>query len=74
MCEMIVNTTTKTRLVHGNMPVLLGLSALLLVSSVRCIILRIRSNITGIRMILSAFLVSLEEGGLFVPCCTYTCP
>ena len=55
MCVMTINTTKRTGLVRANMPVLLGLSALLLVSSVKSIILRIRSRITGSRLILSAF-------------------
>ena len=49
-----INTTIRTRLVHVNMHVLLGLSALLLVRSVRCITLGIRSRITGGRLILGA--------------------
>ena len=55
MSVMTKNTTTRTRLIHANMPVLLGLSALLLVSSVRCSTLRIRSRITEGRFILNAF-------------------
>lgn len=46
MGVMTVNTTIRTRLVHENKPVLLGLSALLLFNSVRCITLGIRSRIT----------------------------
>ena len=55
MCVMTIKTTTRTRLVRANMPVLLGLGALLLISSVWSIILRIRSRITRIRLIFSAF-------------------
>ena len=55
MSLMTINTTKRTRLIHVNRPVLLGLSTLLLVSGVRCITLGIRSRISMGELILSAF-------------------
>ena len=55
MGVMTIDTTKRIRLIHANNPVMLGLSALLLVSCVRYIPLGIRSGITGGKSILGAF-------------------
>ena len=55
MGVVTIDTATRTRIIHANRPVLLGLSALLLVSSVRCIPLGIRSWINRDRLILVSF-------------------
>ena len=64
MGVVTIDTTTRTRFIHVNMLVLLGLSSLLLVSDVRCIPLGIRSYSTWGRLILGAF--PLPFGGRMI--------
>ena len=63
MCIMTINTTKRTWLIHTNRPILLGLSALLLVCSVRSITL-IRSIITRGSLILISFPLPFGRKGI----------
>ena len=60
MGVMTVYTATRTRFIGTKWPIRLGLSALLLVSSVRVKTLRIGSTSTRGRLILIAFLPALR--------------
>ena len=64
MGVMTINTATRTRLVGTKRPVRLGLSALLLVSSVRVKKLMMGSTSTKGRLILIAFPLSLRRRGI----------